>query len=317
MPDQSHASEKAVTLFLSYARDDETYARRLASALKQSGYTIWWDALIQGGAAYSRSIAEALETADVVIVLWSARSIESDWVRDEAGQGRERHRLVPLSIDGSKPPLGFRQYQVIDISHWHGRKNAPEMTAIERAIESVLGQRSRGASTAGGPGLPPDHANRRIRRRGCAGRWRSLVRVGARFARRKSRPTEHCGPSLPQPQCGSVAGLLLRRTDGRSADGTHPHPGPAGASGNFVGEGGGAWRRSQGHRRGSRRRLHPVRFGPASGGHRPDRDRSRRRTHRFFALVPERRSQADRHLRRPERYRADGCTGDVGRGRHH
>ena len=139
MPDQSHASEKAVTLFLSYARDDEAYARRLASALKQSGYTIWWDALIQGGAAYSRSIAEALETADVVIVLWSARSIESDWVRDEAGQGRERHRLVPLSIDGSKPPLGFRQYQVIDISRWHGRKNAPEMAAIERAIESVLG----------------------------------------------------------------------------------------------------------------------------------------------------------------------------------
>jgi len=139
MPDQSHASDKAVTLFLSYARDDEAYARRLASALKQSGYTIWWDALIQGGAAYSRSIAEALETADVVIVLWSARSIESDWVRDEAGQGRERHRLVPLSIDGSKPPLGFRQYQVIDISRWHGRKNAPEMAAIERAIESVLG----------------------------------------------------------------------------------------------------------------------------------------------------------------------------------
>ena len=165
MPDQSHASEKAVTLFLSYARDDEAHARRLASALKQSGYTIWWDALIQGGAAYSRSIAEALETADVVIVLWSARSIESDWVRDEAGQGRERHRLVPLSIDGSKPPLGFRQYQVIDISHWHGRKNAPEMAAIERAIESVLGNDQAAASTAGGPGLPPDHANRRIRRR--------------------------------------------------------------------------------------------------------------------------------------------------------
>jgi TolB-like protein/Flp pilus assembly protein TadD len=139
MPDQPRASDKAVTLFLSYAREDEPHARRLASALEHAGYTIWWDALIAGGEAFSRSIAKALETADVVIVLWSARSVESDWVKDEAAQGRERHRLVPLSIDGSKPPLGFRQYQVINISHWHGRKNAPEIAAIERAIESALG----------------------------------------------------------------------------------------------------------------------------------------------------------------------------------
>ena len=138
MPDQPHATDQTVTLFLSYSREDEAYARRLASTLEHVGYTIWWDALIQGGAAYSRSISEALETADAVIVLWSARSVESDWVRDEAGQGRDRRRLVPLSIDGSKPPLGFRQYQVIDIGHWHGRRNAPEIAAIDRAIKSVL-----------------------------------------------------------------------------------------------------------------------------------------------------------------------------------
>ena len=140
MQDQPRASDKAVTLFLSYARADQAFANRLATTLEHAGYTIWWDALIEGGAAYSRSIAEALETADAVIVLWSANSIESDWVRDEAGQGRERQRLVPLSIDGSKPPLGFRQYQVIDVSHWHGRRNAPEIAAIERAIGLVLGE---------------------------------------------------------------------------------------------------------------------------------------------------------------------------------
>jgi len=137
--DQPRASDKAGTLFLSYSRADQAFASRLAAALEHGGYTVWWDALIEGGAAYSRSISEALETADAVLVLWSSHSIDSDWVRDEAGQGRERHRLVPLSIDGSKPPLGFRQYQVIDISHWHGRRNAPEIGAIERAIGLVLG----------------------------------------------------------------------------------------------------------------------------------------------------------------------------------
>jgi TolB-like protein/Flp pilus assembly protein TadD len=139
-------SKKPLSLFLSYSRDDEAKARRLASCLQSLGYTVWWDALIEGGATYARKISAALDSADVVIVLWSAHSIESDWVRDEAAQGRDRHRLVPLSLDGSPPPLGFRQYQVIDLSHWHGRKGTKEMVALERAIAAT----ARGEAAAAG-----------------------------------------------------------------------------------------------------------------------------------------------------------------------
>lgn len=130
---------KPATLFLSYARADEPFARKLKTALEQAGYSIWWDALIAGGAAYAHSIADALERADAVLVLWSGQSVESDWVKDEAAQGRERHRLIPLSLDGTAPPLGFRQYQVIDLSHWHGRRGASQFIAIERAIAAVQG----------------------------------------------------------------------------------------------------------------------------------------------------------------------------------
>lgn len=131
------------TLFLSYAHGDQAQAQRLATALQRTGYTVWWDALIEGGTQYARSIDEALRTADVVIVLWSRTSIESDWVRDEAAQGRDRHRLVPLSLDGTLPPLGFRQYQVIDMSGWRGRADAPQFAAIRRAIAAALGQQPR------------------------------------------------------------------------------------------------------------------------------------------------------------------------------
>ena len=135
--DPDPRSRTSVTLFLSYSRADEARARRLASVLEKSGYQVWWDARIEGGAAYARSISTALDTADAVIVLWSAKAIESDWVRDEAAQGRDRHRLIPLSLDGSVPPIGFRQYQVIDLSHWHGRAGSREMVALERAIEAL------------------------------------------------------------------------------------------------------------------------------------------------------------------------------------
>src|SRR5690349_19471184 len=139
MAEEAVAASKAATLFLSYSRADETSARRIAVALQHAGYIVWWDALIEGGEAFAQSIAEALESADAVLVLWSKTSVESDWVKDEAAQGRERHRLIPLSLDGTKPPLGFRQYQVIDLSHWHGRRNAPQFAAVERAIASALG----------------------------------------------------------------------------------------------------------------------------------------------------------------------------------
>ena len=128
------------TIFLSYAHDDQAQAQRLAGALQRAGYTVWWDALIEGGTRYAKSIDDALEKADAVLVLWSARSIESDWVRDEAAQGRDRHLLVPLSLDGTQPPLGFRQIQTIDLSGWRGRADAPQVEAVRRAIATAIGQ---------------------------------------------------------------------------------------------------------------------------------------------------------------------------------
>ncbi|HEV2044935.1 MAG TPA: TIR domain-containing protein, partial [Sphingomicrobium sp.] len=101
--------------------------------------TVWWDAMIEGGASFAKSIRGALDAADAVIVLWSKTSVESDWVADEAAQGRDRKRLVPLSLDGSLPPLGFRQYQTIDLSSWRGKAEAPQIESIDRAIRSATG----------------------------------------------------------------------------------------------------------------------------------------------------------------------------------
>ncbi|MCL6699268.1 TIR domain-containing protein [Sphingomonas sp. NSE70-1] len=133
------SDSKRATLFLSYSHADDAKARRIATLLEEAGYTVWWDALIEGGAAYARSIGSALETADAVIVMWSANSVESDWVRDEAALGRDRQCLIPISLDGARPPLGFRQYQVIKFRSWRGRRDSPQFEALERAISSCSG----------------------------------------------------------------------------------------------------------------------------------------------------------------------------------
>lgn len=124
-------------IFISYARADRPRVKPLADALSAQGFDVWWDALIEGGAGFAQMIEAKLEAADAVIVVWSAASAGSDWVRDEAAHARDRKRIVPVSIDGTEAPMGFRQYHTIDLSNWHGRVNATEVAKVVAGIANV------------------------------------------------------------------------------------------------------------------------------------------------------------------------------------
>ena len=131
---------KRPTVFLSYARADQARATKLASALESGGLDVWWDALIEGGATFANTIEAALGSCDAVIVAWSRTSVQSDWVRDEAAKGRDLRKLVPVSLDGTEPPLGFGQYHSIDLSRWRGNADEPEVASVLRGIASVTGK---------------------------------------------------------------------------------------------------------------------------------------------------------------------------------
>jgi len=124
-------------LFLSYSRKDEAKARRFTEWLEREGHDVWRDEDdIGGGASFSLEIEKALKDCDAVLVVWSTDSVQSAWVRDEAGYGRDAGKLIPFSLDGTEPPLGFRQFQSIDLSKW--RIGAPPTAdRIRHAIERV------------------------------------------------------------------------------------------------------------------------------------------------------------------------------------
>ena len=122
------------TVFLSYARADQKQAAKLAEALEAAGHKVWWDAMIEGGAVFAKSIEAALTSCDAVIVGWSRTSVDSDWVLDEAAKGRDLRKLVPVSFDGTAPPLGFGQYHSIDLSRWRGNPDGAEIAGLIRAI---------------------------------------------------------------------------------------------------------------------------------------------------------------------------------------
>ena len=125
-------------VFVSYARADEKQAKVIINSIDRAGFEVWWDALIPSGERFSAKIAEALEHAGAIVVLWSRHSVGSNWVQDEASWGRDHHRLVPISIDGSHPPLGFRQLQCVDLSKGGARASNPEMQRALSAIGDLL-----------------------------------------------------------------------------------------------------------------------------------------------------------------------------------
>jgi adenylate cyclase len=130
-------------VFLSYARDDVETARKLAGVLAEAGQTVWWDRQLHGGANFSSEIDRELKNAQVVLVLWSAASIASAWVQDEAAEGRDSSRLVPVTLDTVKPPLGFRQIQCIDLSTWMGHGRTEPIDDLLTAISKMVGDEAR------------------------------------------------------------------------------------------------------------------------------------------------------------------------------
>jgi tetratricopeptide (TPR) repeat protein len=136
-------------LFLSYSRKDSQRAQHFAEWLQREGYVVWRDDDdLAGGVSFSAEIEKALDDCDAVLVLWSAAAVQSAWVRDEASWGRDSGKLIPLSLDGTKSPLGFRQLQTIDLSKWKGLGAPPDYDKIRRAIARVAGRALPLAETA-------------------------------------------------------------------------------------------------------------------------------------------------------------------------
>src|SRR5437763_579084 len=123
-------------VFLSYDREDQPRARVIAALLERADHSVWWDRQIKGGREFATEIEAALAAADRIVVLWSERAVKSAWVRDEAAVGRDTGRLVPVTLDGTLPPLGFRQFQTIDLSKWKGRGSSPQLQQLVDAVDT-------------------------------------------------------------------------------------------------------------------------------------------------------------------------------------
>ena len=125
-------------VFLSYNRADRPVAEAIARELQALGVDVWWDHDLLGGEDYRHRISDILGRVRIAIVIWSRRSVESQWVISEAAAAREMKALVPVTIDGHQPPIDFRALHTTDLAAWVPGDQLP--ATLLRTLAERLGR---------------------------------------------------------------------------------------------------------------------------------------------------------------------------------
>lgn len=111
-------------VFLSYARKDEQLARMVEAKLKEEGHFVWWDDRLNPTQAFDALIEKQLDAAAAVVVLWTPRSVSSEWVRNEANFAIRK--ITPAIMEQCQLPLAFHRIQAARLEGWNGDRGHPE-----------------------------------------------------------------------------------------------------------------------------------------------------------------------------------------------
>lgn len=168
-------------VFVSYSRDDQPTARRVADGLTTAGFSVWWDQALRSGEAFDRVTEKALEEARAVVVLWSKSSVESRWVRAEATQADRNGTLLPVTIEPCKRPIMFELTHTPDLSGWQGDTNDSRWRSFVDDVRTFIGKPTEVPGTLPGTSAPIKSAPARrvINWRGFAIAIAALALVGA------------------------------------------------------------------------------------------------------------------------------------------
>lgn len=117
--DPAEAGPKpGMKIFISYKREDRNEAQEIADLLKYANYDVWYDADIDHGSNWSIEINSRIRSAALVIVLWSTRSIKSEWVLAEATAAHRSSKLLGVMLEPCDLPVPFNVLQCVDrVSH--------------------------------------------------------------------------------------------------------------------------------------------------------------------------------------------------------
>jgi hypothetical protein len=141
--------------FISYSTKDQAFAERLYADLQGHGVRCWFAPEdIKGGKKLRDQIDEAIQSYDRLLLILSADSMHSEWVKTEIANARQREIkenrqiLFPISLvpfeqikqwrafdadTGKDSAREVREYYIPDFSKWK------DHDSYQKAFERLLG----------------------------------------------------------------------------------------------------------------------------------------------------------------------------------
>ncbi len=138
-------------IFVSYSRQDKERAAQFVHLLEDCGWDVFWDQETRAGTLWPKVLEDELGLARCLLVLWTANSVLSRWVRIEAYEALQGDKLSPVRLENVKPPMEFRQTQTFDLLGWTGERDDPRLDHLIADL-CILGNSRRGKER---PDRPP------------------------------------------------------------------------------------------------------------------------------------------------------------------
>ncbi len=93
-------------VFISYARKDEPFAKRILQMLEQHGVSAWTDAGIMPGENWDKRLRDVLDKTNCMIVLISKDLIQAQFALFEVGAAMGmKKKIIPISVNGKVEEL--------------------------------------------------------------------------------------------------------------------------------------------------------------------------------------------------------------------
>ena len=113
-----------MAIFISYSHDDYEFVETLAHALINKRYYIWLDKWqLTAGDSIVEKVQSALTKAEAILVILSAKSVDSNWCKKELNSGLIREIdennviLLPLLVENCDIPLLLREKKYADFRY--------------------------------------------------------------------------------------------------------------------------------------------------------------------------------------------------------
>lgn len=104
-----------MNVLISHVQEDYASASHLADYLSEQSWTVWWNGSLPTHLPLDIATERILNSARLVITIWSVHSIESRLIRNTALEAIENCRWLPVRIDEVKLPLRLRGYSPFDL----------------------------------------------------------------------------------------------------------------------------------------------------------------------------------------------------------